>query len=220
MTKRTAAKYKIDRRMGENIWGRPKSPVNRREYGPGQHGQRRKTKLSDFGLQLRAKQKLKGYYGDLTEKQFRRIYSEAERVKGDTGENLIGLLEKRLDAVTELTDNLDSARFSAAEKFRQILELYDIEAEYSLSLEAYTDQVDINGDGSEVEVVMLRIGRVGLMYQTKDKSQTGAWNKTTNSWETLGSEYRRPVDQGIRIATKLNPQDVLELPITAPEAAQ
>ena len=99
MTKRTAAKYKIDRRMGENIWGRPKSPVNRREYGPGQHGQRRKAKLSDFGLQLRAKQKLKGYYGDLTEKQFRRIYAEAERVKGDTGENLIGLLERRLDAV-------------------------------------------------------------------------------------------------------------------------
>ena len=99
MTKRTSAKYKIDRRMGENIWGRPKSPVNRREFGPGQHGQRRKGKLSDFGLQLRAKQKLKGYYGDLTEKQFRRIYAEAERVKGDTGENLIGLLEQRLDAV-------------------------------------------------------------------------------------------------------------------------
>ncbi|MQQ09466.1 30S ribosomal protein S4 [Epibacterium sp. SM1979] len=99
MTKRTAAKYKIDRRMGENIWGRPKSPLNRREYGPGQHGQRRKGKLSDFGIQLRAKQKLKGYYGDLTEKQFRRIYADAERVKGDTGENLIGLLERRLDAV-------------------------------------------------------------------------------------------------------------------------
>ena len=99
MTKRTSAKYKIDRRMGENIWGRPKSPVNRREYGPGQHGQRRKTKLSDFGIQLRAKQKLKGYYGDLTEKQFRRIYAEAERLKGDTGENLVGLLERRLDAV-------------------------------------------------------------------------------------------------------------------------
>ncbi|MCP5088416.1 MAG: 30S ribosomal protein S4 [Rhodobacteraceae bacterium] len=99
MTKRTSAKYKIDRRMGENIWGRPKSPVNRREYGPGVHGQRRKGKLSDFGTQLRAKQKLKGYYGDLTEKQFRRIYAEAVRVKGDTGENLIGLLESRLDAV-------------------------------------------------------------------------------------------------------------------------
>ena len=99
MTKRTSAKYKIDRRMGENIWGRTKSPVNRREYGPGQHGQRRKGKLSDFGLQLRAKQKLKGYYGDLTEKQFKRIFGEAARVKGDTGENLIGLLERRLDAV-------------------------------------------------------------------------------------------------------------------------
>ena len=99
MTKRTSAKYKIDRRMGENIWGRPKSPVNRREYGPGQHGQRRKGKLSDFGVQLRAKQKLKGYYGDLTEKQFRRIYAEAERLRGDTGEMLIGLLERRLDAV-------------------------------------------------------------------------------------------------------------------------
>ncbi|SIS80985.1 30S ribosomal protein S4 [Phaeovulum vinaykumarii] len=99
MTKRTSAKYKIDRRMGENIWGRAKSPVNRREYGPGQHGQRRKGKMSDFGTQLRAKQKLKGYYGDLTEKQFRRIYAEAERVRGDTSENLIGLLERRLDAV-------------------------------------------------------------------------------------------------------------------------
>lgn len=99
MTRRTAAKYKIDRRMGENIWGRPKSPVNRREYGPGQHGQRRKGKMSDFGLQLRAKQKLKGYYGELTEKQFRRIFSEAARVKGDTGEHLIGLLERRLASV-------------------------------------------------------------------------------------------------------------------------
>jgi small subunit ribosomal protein S4 len=85
--------------MGENIWGRPKSPVNKREYGPGQHGQRRKGKMSDFGTQLRAKQKLKGTYGDLTEKQFRRIYDEAERQRGDTSELLIGLLERRLDAV-------------------------------------------------------------------------------------------------------------------------
>jgi small subunit ribosomal protein S4 len=99
LTKRTSAKYKIDRRMGENIWGRPKSPVNKREYGPGQHGQRRKGKMSDFGIQLRAKQKLKGYYGDLTEKQFRKIYDEAERQRGDTSELLIGLLERRLDAV-------------------------------------------------------------------------------------------------------------------------
>ncbi|KJS20129.1 MAG: 30S ribosomal protein S4 [Hoeflea sp. BRH_c9] len=99
MSKRESSKYKLDRRMGENIWGRPKSPVNRREYGPGQHGQRRKSKLSDFGVQLRAKQKLKGYYGDVSEKQFRKIYDEANRMKGDTPENLIGLLEQRLDAV-------------------------------------------------------------------------------------------------------------------------
>jgi len=99
MTKRHEAKYKIDRRMGENIWGRPKSPFNKREYGPGQHGQRRKGKMSDFGTQLRAKQKLKGYYGSISEKQFRRYYAEAVRMKGDAGENLIGLLERRLDAV-------------------------------------------------------------------------------------------------------------------------
>jgi len=99
MSKRVSTKYKIDRRMGENIWGRPKSPVNRRDYGPGQHGQRRRGKLSDFGTQLRAKQKLKGYYGNITEKQFKGIYAEAVRVKGDTSENLVGLLETRLDAV-------------------------------------------------------------------------------------------------------------------------
>ena len=99
MSKRHSAKYKLDRRMGENIWGRPKSPVNSRSYGPGQHGQRRKSKVSDFGLQLRAKQKLKGYYGNLTEKQFSRIYEEADRRKGNTSENLIGLLESRLDAI-------------------------------------------------------------------------------------------------------------------------
>ena len=85
--------------MGENIWGRPKSPINSRSYGPGQHGQRRKSKVSDFGLQLRAKQKLKGYYGNLTEKQFSRTYNEAARRKGNTSENLIALLESRLDAI-------------------------------------------------------------------------------------------------------------------------
>jgi small subunit ribosomal protein S4 len=99
MSKRNSAKYKLDRRMGENIWGRPKSPVNKRDYGPGQHGQRRKGKVSDYGLQLKAKQKLKGYYGEVTEKQFKRTYQEADSMKGDTSQNLIGLLERRLDAV-------------------------------------------------------------------------------------------------------------------------
>lgn len=99
MSKRHSAKYKIDRAMGENLWGRAKSPVNKRSYGPGQHGQRRKSKVSDFGLQLKAKQKLKGYYGNITEKQFSRTYAEAARRKGNTSENLIALLEARLDAV-------------------------------------------------------------------------------------------------------------------------
>jgi len=99
MTKRVRAKHKIDRRLGENIWGRPKSPYNKREYGPGEHGQRRRGKLSDYGQQLRAKQKLKGYYGNITEKQFKAIYGEAARLRGDTSENLIGLLERRLDAI-------------------------------------------------------------------------------------------------------------------------
>ncbi|MCP5433485.1 MAG: 30S ribosomal protein S4 [Alphaproteobacteria bacterium] len=100
MTRRLQAKYKIDRRMGENIWGRPKSPFNKREYKPGQHGQgSRRGKLSDYGLHLMAKQKLKGYYGNISEKQFRKIYAEAARVRGNTAEILIGLLERRLDAV-------------------------------------------------------------------------------------------------------------------------
>ncbi len=85
--------------MGENIWGRPKSPVNLRSYGPGQHGQMRRSKLSDFGLQMRAKQKLKGYYGNINERQFKNIFKEAVRIKGDTSENIIGLLERRLDAL-------------------------------------------------------------------------------------------------------------------------
>lgn len=98
MSKRIRSKYKINRRLGVNLWGRPKSPVNSREYGPGQHG-RRRSKPTDFGTQLMAKQKLKGYYGNISEKQFRKYYAEAVRRRGDTSELLIGLLERRLDAV-------------------------------------------------------------------------------------------------------------------------
>jgi small subunit ribosomal protein S4 len=99
MSKRIQSKHKIDRRLRANLWGRPKSPANRRDYGPGQHGNARKRKPSDFGIQLMAKQKLKGYYGNITERQFRRLYGEAVQRKGDTGENLVELLERRLDAV-------------------------------------------------------------------------------------------------------------------------
>lgn len=96
--KRHSAKHKIDRRLGVNLWGRAKSPLNNRDYAPGQHGQRRK-KPTDFGIQLMAKQKLKGYYGNIGEKQFKRYYAEAARLRGDTGQNLIGILETRMDAV-------------------------------------------------------------------------------------------------------------------------
>ena len=112
MSKRSEPHYKIDRRLGCNLWGRPKSPFNKREYGPGQHGQRR-GKLSDFGIQLRAKQKLKGYYGNLSEKQFRNYYKSAASLRGDTGELLVGLLERRLDAVVyrlNLVPTIFSAR--------------------------------------------------------------------------------------------------------------
>jgi small subunit ribosomal protein S4 len=113
MTKRLNSKHKVDRRLKVNLWGRPKSPFNTRAYGPGQHGQSRQGKPSDYGIQLQAKQKLKGYYGNINERQFRNIYKKAAMLKGDTGENLIGLLERRLDAVVyraKLSTTIFSAR--------------------------------------------------------------------------------------------------------------
>ena len=99
MTKRLNSKHKVDRRLKVNLWGRPKSPFNKRAYPPGQHGQRKTAKHSDYGIQLQAKQKLKSYYGNINERQFRNLYKKAIMKKGDTAENLIGFLEKRLDAV-------------------------------------------------------------------------------------------------------------------------
>lgn len=98
MTKRVQAKNKICRRLGVNLWGRPKNPIVKRDYPPGEHGSKRR-KISGFGQQLAAKQKLRGYYANVSERQFRRIYQEASRLRGDTGENMIGLLERRLDIV-------------------------------------------------------------------------------------------------------------------------
>jgi len=99
MTKRLASKHKVDRRLKVNLWGRPKSPFNSRNYKPGQHGKSRKGKISDYGMQLEAKQKLKFYYGNMNERQFRNTYRKALKKKGNTSENLIGLLERRLDTV-------------------------------------------------------------------------------------------------------------------------
>ena len=113
MTKRLNSKHKVDRRLKVNLWGRPKSPFNTRAYGPGQHGQTRSSKPSDYGIQLHAKQKLKCYYGNMNERQFRNMYKRAIMKKGDTAENLIGLLERRLDAVvyrSKFTTTIFSAR--------------------------------------------------------------------------------------------------------------
>jgi small subunit ribosomal protein S4 len=148
MTKRAAAKYKIDRRMGQNIWGRPKSPVNKREYGPGQHGQRRKGKLSDFGTQLKAKQKLKGYYANISEKQFRAVYDEASRLKGDTSENLIGLLERRLDTLVY------RAKFVAT----------------PFAARQFVNHGHIRVNGKRVTIPSYRL-RAGDLVEVKDKSK-------------------------------------------------
>ena len=113
MTKRLNSKHKVDRRLKVNLWGRPKSPFNTRAYPPGQHGQSRSSKPSDYGIQLQAKQKLKCYYGNMNERQFRNMYKRAIMKKGDTAENLIGLLERRLDAViyrSKLSNTIFSSR--------------------------------------------------------------------------------------------------------------
>ena len=148
MTKRAEAKYKIDRRMGENIWGRPKSPVNRREYGPGQHGQRRKGKLSDFGVQLKAKQKLRGYYANISERQFRSIYDEAIRLKGDSGANMVGLLERRLDAMIYRAKFVPTV-FAARQ---------------------FINHGHIKVNGKRVNIASFRV-KVGDLIEVKDKSK-------------------------------------------------
>ena len=148
MTKRHSAKHKLDRRMGENIWGRPKSPVNKREYGPGQHGQRRKGKVSDYGIQLKAKQKLKGYYGEVTEKQFKRCYTDAAAMKGDTGENLIGLLERRLDTVVY------RAKFVAT----------------IFAARQFINHGHVKVNGKRVNISSFRV-KVGDVVEVKEKSQ-------------------------------------------------
>jgi small subunit ribosomal protein S4 len=148
MSKRHAAKYKLDRRMGENVWGRPKSPVNKREYGPGQHGQRRKGKLSDYGVQLKAKQKLRFYYANISERQFRGIYQEAIRMKGDSGAHLIGLLERRLDAV------IYRAKFVPT----------------MFAARQFISHGHVKVNGQRVTIASIRV-KVGDLIEIKDKSK-------------------------------------------------
>ena len=142
MSKRQSSKYKINRRLGVNLWGRPKSPINSRDYGPGQHGQRRK-KPSDYGLQLMAKQKLKGYYGNISEKQFRKYYHEAQRRRGDTSENLIGMVllatestERDVPEYIEVNHQRMTGSFIRQPKLEDVP--YPVQMEPNLVIEFYS----------------------------------------------------------------------------------
>jgi small subunit ribosomal protein S4 len=189
MSKRIDAKHKIDRRMGENIWGRPKSPINKRAYRPGEHGQARQGKVSNFGLQLRAKQKLKGYYGSISEKHFHRLYVEAVRRKGNTAENLIALLESRLDAVVYRAKFVPTV-FAA----RQFVN---------------HGHVTVNGKRVNIPSYQLKVGDV---VQVREKSRTMALVlEALDSQERDFCEYLE-VDPKAMKATLLRQPGLAEVP--------
>jgi small subunit ribosomal protein S4 len=199
MTKRADAKYKLDRRMGENIWGRPKSPVNKREYGPGQHGQRRKGKMSNFGTQLRAKQKLKGYYGNISERQFRALYAEAVRLTGDSSENLIGLLERRLATVV-YRSKLVATVFAA----RQFVS---------------HGHVKVNGQRVTIPSIRLKVGDVVELTDrakelvTVQEAQASSERDTPDYLEVAGGSVkllRVPALGDVPYAVKMEPNLVVE----------
>ena len=153
MTKRINSKHKVDRRLKVNLWGRPKSPFNTRAYGPGQHGQTRSSKPSDYGIQLQAKQKLKAYYGNINERQFRNIYRKALSKRGDTSENLIALLETRLDTVVYRA-KLAPTVFAA----RQLINHGHIKVNKKrVNVSSYllkdTDQVEVNEKSKKLNVI-------------------------------------------------------------------
>ena len=188
VSKRQESKYKINRRLGLNLWGRPKSPVNKREYGPGQHGQRRK-KPSDYGIQLMAKQRLKGYYGNIGERQFRRIYEEASRRRGDTGENLVGLLERRLDAVVYRAKFVPTV-FAARE---------------------FVNHVHIRVNGKRVNIASYQV-KEGDVVEVKDKSKNLALVlEAAGSPERDVPDYLE-VDQKAMKATFLRTPNLADVP--------
>lgn len=184
MSRRSSVKYKISRTIGESLWGRAKDPVNRRSYGPGQHGPNRRGKLSDYGLQLRAKQKLKKYYGDITEKQFKRTYAEAVRVKGDTSENLIGLLEQRLDAMVYRMGVVPTVFAS-----RQ-----------------FVNHGHVKVNGKKVNIPSYRL-KVGDVVEIKEKSrQIPMVIEATGNPERSTPEYITLEDQGFKATFARVPQ--------------
>ena len=170
MTKRIEAKTKICRRLGVNLWGRAKNPLARRDYAPGEHGQKRR-KLSDYALQLAAKQKLKKYYANMTERQFRRAYETASRQRGDTAENLIALLERRLDNI--------AYRLGFAGDHAEARQL------------VRHGHFKVNGSRVNIPSYLVRMGDV---IEVKEKSQ-----KVTRIVDTLGAIDRRGVPQWLEL---------------------
>jgi small subunit ribosomal protein S4 len=159
MTKRLESKYKISRRIGESLWGTAKDPVNKRNYAPGQHGMARKRKLGGYAQQLNEKQKLRGYYGNITERQFRKIYAEAARRKGDTSENLVGLLERRLDAVIYRM-NIVPTVFAA----RQFVSHGHIKVNGKrVNVPSYSvkegDEIEVRDSSKQKEIVVVAMGK-------------------------------------------------------------
>lgn len=129
------------------------------------------------------------------------------------------LLGERKQRVARLRENLNRSDLTAAEKFRQVLEAYKIESEYGTRIDSYTDIVEISGQEREVNI--LRVGRVALLYQTANQQHSAVWNKKTKQWQSLeSSDEQAAVAKGIRIANKQVAIDMLELPISTPEAIQ
>jgi small subunit ribosomal protein S4 len=200
MTKRVESKYKINRRLGVNLWGRAKSPLNKREYGPGQHGQRRK-KPSEYGLQLQAKQKLKGYYGNITERQFRKVYAEAVRRKGDTGENLVELLERRLDAVVYRL-KLAVTPFAA----RQLISHGHIRVNgRRVNIPSYLVK-----DGDTIEVVGKAKELATVLAAVQSQERTVPEYLTFNESEMKGTFVRGPKLADVPYPVQMEPNLVVE----------
>ena len=175
MTKRLASKHKVDRRLKSNLWGRPKSPFNSRNYPPGQHGKTKRTKTSDYGIQLEAKQKMKFYYGNMNERQFRNVYRKALSKKGNTAENLIALLERRLDTVIYRA-KFASTVFSA----RQIINHGHIKVnDKRVNIGSYLlnegDSVEVKDKSKELTVIVGSLG--SKERESPDYIQTDEKNK-------------------------------------------
>ena len=201
MTKRVAAKFKISRRLGVSLWGDAKDPFNKRAYAPGQHGAAKRKKVSDYGTQLREKQKLKGYYGNITERQFRKIYTEASRRRGDTGENLIGLLESRLDTVIYRMGLVGSVFAS-----RQFVSHGHVRVNgKKVNIPSYCVQ---EGDEIEVREKSKQLTKVLEMIQNPERSVPEYIEFDTN--ELKGKFIRAPKLAEVPYPTIMQPNFVIE----------